>query len=65
MPSYSLVLEVVSVGVFASRQLIACMSSPGREGNGMGVTGDGNMENYVTEIILKNVDAHCSAIIYV
>ena len=68
MPSYSLVLEVVSVGVFPRRQLIACMSSPGREGNGMGVTGDGNMEiycNYVTEIILKNVDAHCSAIIYV
>ena len=42
MPSYSLVLEVVSVGVFARRQLFACMSSPGREGNGMG--GEGRWE---------------------
>ena len=39
MPSYSLVLEVVCVGVFALQQLIACMSSPGREGHGMEVKG--------------------------
>ena len=42
MPSYSLVLEVVWVGVFARRKLIACMSSPGREGSGIG--GEGRWE---------------------